>query len=123
MKIIKLLLALCLVASALLLVSCGEECTHEWNNGYVAKAPNLENEGQRIHTCTLCGEYKTESIPRLTHTEHTYSSKWGGDDTYHWLICDIKDCETATNKTEHTWVDKYGGGYVCQVCRRTSENS
>ena len=121
MKRIKTVLLLCLVLCATLLVACGEECTHQWDNGYVAKAPNLEAVGQMIHTCSLCGAYKTEEIPRLTHTEHTYSSKWGGDNTHHWLVCDVQDCEVATNKTEHTWADKYGGGYVCQVCRYTKD--
>ena len=100
--------------------SCGQ-CEHKWDKGYEAQPPTLENEGYTIYTCTECGEKKSEPIPKLTHIEHTYSEKWGGDDTYHWLICDVQGCEAVTNKTEHTWVEKHGGGMICQVCRRAQE--
>ena len=114
----KFLIALLILSMAsMLLLSCGE-CEHEWDEGYQAKAPNLEEEGYLIITCNKCGERKTEPIPKLTHVEHTYSSKWGGDDTHHWLICDVADCQVVTNKTEHTWVEKHGGGEICQVCRK-----
>lgn len=119
---IKKLLVILLILSTLPLVFCScKECEHHWNEGYEAQPPTLESEGYRIITCTECGEMKTESIPKLTHIEHQYSSSWGGDDTYHWLKCDVKDCEAVTNKIEHTWVEKHGGGEICQVCRKTRE--
>ena len=104
----------------LMLFSCGQ-CEHVWDEGYEAQAPNLEREGYRIITCTECGERKTESIPKLTHIEHTYSSKFGWDETHHWLICDVKDCATVTNKTEHIFVEMHGGGLICQACRCVKE--
>ncbi len=38
---------------------------HSWNNGIVTTAPTLESEGVRTFTCDVCGEEKTESIPKL----------------------------------------------------------
>ena len=122
MRRVKAFLAVLCLLSTLPLVfcSCGE-CEHSWNDGYVAQAPTLEEKGYRIISCEKCGEQKAEEIARLTHIDHTYSSKWGTDKTHHWLICDIKDCEAVTNKTEHTFVDKFGGGQICQACRYIKE--
>lgn len=125
-KITRFLLVL-LVLSTLPLAfsSCGE-CEHVWDEGYIAKEATFEEEGYRIYTCTECKEQKAEEIKKLPHKpkDHTYNkSKWGGDNTYHWLICDYDDCESTTMKTEHTWVEKFGGGYICQVCKAVSNHT
>ena len=115
-----LALLLCFLVLPLSLISCGE-CEHVWDNGYMAKAPNLEESGSKIITCKECGERKIEEIPKLTHIDHVYTSKWGSDKTHHWLKCDISGCDTVTTKTQHTWTDKFGGGKICQVCRYVQE--
>ncbi len=120
MKRNKLFLVLiCILATLpLAFCSCGE-CEHSWNKGYIARYPTTEEKGYTVFTCVECGEMRSKEIPRLTHTEHTYSKLiWGGDDEYHWFKCDYSDCNVTTNKKEHTWVDKFGGGMICQVCRR-----
>lgn len=120
MKRSSLILALACILATLPLAfcSCGE-CEHVWDKGYTAKEPTTEEKGYYIYTCVDCGEMKSEEIPKLSHIEHTYSKLiWGGDDDFHWFICDYDDCNVTTNKKEHTWVEKFGGGMICQVCRR-----
>jgi len=53
------------------LFSCGdgdEPCTHTWDEGEVKVKATCKTEGERLYTCTLCGETKTEKIKG----EHTY---------------------------------------------------
>ena len=48
---------------------CNEARTpssHVWDGGAVTKEPTKEEEGVKTYTCTVCGETKTESIPKLT---------------------------------------------------------
>ena len=53
--------------------ACGDQKTdtyvdptgHSWDNGKVSKEPTVEAEGVRTFTCTVCGETKPESIPKL----------------------------------------------------------
>ena len=48
---------------------CNEERTpsnHVWDGGSVTKEPTKEEEGVKTYTCTVCGETKTESVPKLT---------------------------------------------------------
>lgn len=125
MKRSKLFLTLICILSTLPLVFCAcGECEHSWDKGFVAKAPTTTQKGFTIYTCTDCGEMKSEEIPMLTHVEHTYTKQiWGGDETHHWFKCDFDDCQVTTNKTEHTFVDKFGGGMICQVCRMDKKGS
>ena len=39
--------------------------THSWDSGKVTKAATATSTGIRTYTCTVCGETKTESIPKL----------------------------------------------------------
>ena len=41
---------------------------HSWNSGVVTKQPTYSNKGTRTYTCTVCGETKKESIPKLDQT-------------------------------------------------------
>ena len=47
--------------------------THTYNSGVVTKEPTLTTTGTKTYTCTVCGQTKTESIPRLTCT-HSYDN-------------------------------------------------
>ena len=123
MKRIKFFVLVLAVLSTLPLLFCScDECEHQWDDGFVTKEPTTSENGYRIFTCTLCDDMRYEEISKLVHTDHEYSSKWGTDTTSHWLICDFDGCEAVTNKTEHTWVEKHGGGYICQVCRYVKES-
>lgn len=126
MKRSKLVLAIFLILSTLLPIfsSCGE-CEHQWEeNGYIAKEPTDKEVGYRIYACLLCGETKSEEIPKLSHTTHDYSkNQWGNDDKNHWLICGFRDCTVTTSKGIHTlYPSSHGDGYICQVCKYTTSN-
>ena len=119
----KLILALLLILSTLLPIfsSCGE-CEHQWEpDGYIAKEPTDKEVGYRIFVCLLCGETKSEEIPKLTHLTHDYSKKqWGSDDTYHWLCCTFLDCTATTSKSRHALYPS-SDGYTCQICMATTD--
>ena len=39
---------------------------HKWDSGKVTKEPTESAEGVKTFTCTVCGETRTEAIPKLT---------------------------------------------------------
>lgn len=51
-----------------------ETAVHTWDDGEVTTPATEDAEGVKTYTCTVCGETKTESIPKLDHvhnmTEH-----------------------------------------------------
>ena len=110
-----------LTVAILSLVAC-EDCQHQWDNGYVAKEATDKEEGQKIFTCALCHECKSEEIPKLTHTKHDYTkTTWGYDDQNHWLICDYEECGAKSGKGVHVYSTAMkGDGLVCVVCRSAS---
>ena len=124
MKKSKLILTFLLILSTLLPIfsSCGE-CEHQWEkNGYVAKEPTDKDVGYRIFTCILCGETKSEEIPKLSHTVHDYSkNQWNSDITHHWLVCSFRDCTVTTSKGAHTLYPS-SEGYTCQICMTVVNN-
>ena len=72
-------------------------CQHVWDNGKVTKEPTETETGIRTYTCTLCGETKTETIPKLTH-EHSYK--------------DVVTAPTCTEKGYTTHTCACGDSYV-----------
>ena len=52
--------------------SCGDvtdEEPHTWDEGTVKTEPAVGVAGEKEHTCTVCGEVKTEEIPALQNAE------------------------------------------------------
>ena len=45
---------------------------HTWDAGTVTKEATEAEEGEKTYTCTVCGETRTEAIPKITH--HTAQS-------------------------------------------------
>ena len=41
------------------------EADHTWDAGKVTKQPTTSEDGEKICTCSICGETKTEAIPKL----------------------------------------------------------
>lgn len=122
MKRLKAVFAFLLVLSTLLPLfsSCGE-CAHVWDEGYVAQEPTDTEVGYTVHFCTICNEPTSREIPMLPHTVHKYDKQgWGGDDSYHWLICDFKDCSVTTGKSQHSFFPSRVGDDTCGVCRHSS---
>lgn len=56
--------------------SCGQTETqpHTWDDGQITQEPTASEEGIRTHTCTLCGETKTETIPPVQGETLTIST-------------------------------------------------
>ncbi len=40
------------------------ECPHDWNDGEVTKEATYDEEGVKLFTCVICGQEKTEPIPK-----------------------------------------------------------
>lgn len=40
--------------------------SHSWDKGTVTKNPSVETEGEKVFVCTVCGQTKTEAVPKLT---------------------------------------------------------
>ncbi len=77
-----------------------ETCQHVWDNGKVTKEPTETETGIKTYTCTLCGETKTETIPKLTH-EHSYKAVVTAP------TCTVKGYTTHTCACGDSYVDTY----------------
>ena len=48
-------------------------CTkHVWDEGVVTTEPTYTQTGEKTLTCVICGETKTEAVPKLVCTEHAW---------------------------------------------------
>ena len=82
-------------------VTAGSEtCQHVWDNGKVTKEPTETETGIKTYTCTLCGETKTETIPKLMH-EHNYNAVVTAP------TCTAKGYTTHTCACGDSYVDTY----------------
>ncbi len=78
-----------------------DEADHTWNAGEVTTAATFEATGVKTFACTVCGQTKTEAIPKLTHN---YSTEWSKDTTKHWHACTDSGYETLKkDEVDHTW--------------------
>lgn len=118
---------------------CDAERTikHSWDKGKVTKEANCTQKGEKLFTCKVCKETKTESVKKTSHSydndcdpscnscgterkvEHSYAKTWSVDETTHWYACSIcgekKDAGEHVFATEWTVID-VGHGYACTVC-------
>ena len=90
-------------------VTAGSEtCQHVWDNGKVTKEPTETETGIKTYTCTLCGETKTETIPKLTH-EHSYKAVVTAPTctekgyTTHTCACGDSYVDTYVDALGHAW--------------------
>lgn len=106
-----------------------EPVAHVWDAGTVITAATETTTGTMKHTCE-CGATKTETIPVLTHTKHTYNSTWTSDANNHWHVCTFNGCTMKSDVAAHTWdagkVTKEATAttegtklYTCTVCKKT----
>ena len=83
-------------------------CQHVWDNGKVTKEPTETETGIKTYTCTLCGETKTETIPKLTH-EHSYDAVVTAPTctekgyTTHTCACGDSYVDTYVDALGHAW--------------------
>ncbi len=67
-----------------------EHTEHVWNDGEISKEATCAEAGEKIYTCKVCGETKTEAIEALGHA---YSEEWTVDRE--------ATCEEAGSKSHH----------------------
>ena len=91
-------LVLLVVAIILLLTRCGS-CVdgHSWSEWTELTEATCSVEGEKIHTCTVCGK---EEIVDSETTEHDYRTVWDSGETRHWQEC--VDCGAKCNAEYHT---------------------
>ena len=85
---------------------------HVWNDGEISKDSTCTEAGEKVYTCKVCGETKTEAIEALGHA---YSDEWtvdkeatceeAGSKSHH---CTRPDCDSKSEVTEiealgHEW--------------------
>ena len=85
---------------------------HVWNDGEISKDSTCTEAGEKVYTCKVCGETKTEEIAALGHS---YSEEWtvdkeatceeAGSKSHHCtrLGCDSKSEVTEIEALGHEW--------------------
>ena len=78
------------------LVNFEIKCKHSWDAGLVTRQPTCTTAGARIHTCSMCHETKTESIPANGHKWNNYytiernpSYTSAGSKSIHCSVCGV----------------------------------
>ena len=106
---------------------CGDTqyAAHTWDNGKVTKAATCKDTGEKLYTCTACGETKTEAIAKTNN--HTYGLWEKNTAENHKHTCKVcGNVETAA----HTWdngkvtvkptsTTKGQTVYTCTLCGET----
>ena len=95
---------------------CGDTqyAAHTWDSGKVTKAATCKDAGEKLYTCTACGETKTEAIAKTNN--HTYGSWEKNTAENHKHICKVcGNVETAA----HTW--DAGKVTKAATCKDTGE--
>ena len=95
---------------------CGDTqyAAHTWDNGKVTKAATCKDTGEKLYTCTACGETKTEAIAKTNN--HTYGSWEKNTAENHKHTCKVcGNVETAA----HTW----DAGKVTEAPTHTKEGT
>ncbi|MCQ2414088.1 MAG: hypothetical protein MJ082_04770, partial [Clostridia bacterium] len=106
-KTVLFALFLILAVAVLGLTSCG--CEHEWKETSVAKEATCHETGERVLTCSKCGETKKETIPK---TDHEYDAgvdvvkngcETEGQKLFTCKICNTTKTEITPAKGGHLW--------------------
>ena len=95
---------------------CGDTqyAAHTWDAGKVTKAATCKDTGEKLYTCTACGETKTEAIAKTN--DHTYGSWEKNTAENHKHTCKVcGNVETAA----HTW----DSGKVTEAPTHTKEGT
>ncbi len=84
---------------------CGEkteETNHTFDTWTTVKEPTNSAEGQKKHSCSVCGYTETASIPKLNHS-HSYGTTWMSNDSSHWHQCSCGEKTALSNHTYGNW--------------------
>ena len=102
---------------------------HIWNPGVITTQPTATTKGVKTYTCSVCGATKTEDVEPSTH-QHTFSSAWQGNATYHWHPATCEHTNVVSGLGEHQWnagvvnvwpthTTTGQKTYTCSVCNLT----
>lgn len=121
-------------------VTVNSKCSqgnHAWNDGTITTQPTCTVEGVKTYSCTVCGQTKTEAIPKIDHISDsgivTKSATCGaaGTKTYSCTSC---GAVLRTEEIPATGQHSFDGGtvtkeatcteagqktYTCTVCGQT----
>ncbi len=95
---------------------------HKWDSGITTKEPSCTKAGEKLYTCELCGEKKTEPIAA---TNHKPDAEYHSDSEKHWHICLNENCDAENNIIE-VEAHKKAADYLhdgdlhwqyCKVCK------
>lgn len=97
--------------------ACGDVqyANHNWDAGIITTPATNESTGIITYTCQVCGEVKTEIIPKVDHV-HIYGSVWKHDSSNHWHECSV--CGTKKDEASHAPGPEATETtpQVCEVC-------
>ena len=106
---------------------CGDTqyAAHTWDSGKVTKAATCKDTGEKLYTCTACGETKTEAIAKTNN--HTYGSWEKNTAENHKHTCKVcGNVETAAHIWDNgkvtvkpTSTTKGQTVYTCTLCGET----
>ncbi len=102
-----------------------DSAVHEWNSGTETKAATCTDKGEKLLTCSVCSQTKTEETPELGHDWATTLSK---DENNHWYAC--SRCDEKKDSAAHKWdsgsvttqptcTDKGEKTFTCSDCGQT----
>ena len=80
---------------------------HTWGDWTETRAPGCETEGEKEHSCAVCGKTESEAIDALGHDADGVA--WEHDSESHWKICKL--CNKEAEKNAHD----FGTTGIC-VC-------
>lgn len=78
---------------------------HTYGNWTETKSATETDEGEKVHTCTVCGYQEKEAIPKLDHI-HVYGTEWKFNGTNHWYECSCGVKDSVTAHSFHWVIDK-----------------
>ncbi len=122
--------ALCILGSATGFAACGDEqnkpcAEHAWDGGKVTREATCAQTGETTHTCTVCGETKTELIAKST------AHSWNGGEvdqpditaegsiTYTCTVCGDTYSESVPAHVGHEWDE--GSQLKAPTCTETGK--
>lgn len=112
-KILSLVLSISLLISLVLgLVSCTgtttDGCVHQWGEWEVKKVATCGEGGYSIRVCALC----TQEDRKVSYAlEHTYSTDWVYDGSYHWHPATCQHKAEKSSYSPHVF-----DGNACTSC-------
>ena len=111
--------------------TCGsvETADHSWDNGVTTTPANCKDTGVKTYTCTVCGETKTDTIPKTNN--HNYGDWTKNNKDNHKHTCaTCGNVETAGHSwnngvitTPATCKDTGVKTYTCTVCGETKTDT